>query len=799
MASVEEDGCPCGSGKIYRQCCGKGGRPSVGAADSLASVGQALQAAANHFRAGRLARAKDTLEKLLCSHPNNADALHLLAAIAFRSGYVDAAVALATRAVESAPNVARFHCDLGNLLKTQGRIDDAIHSYQRALALNPGLLDAEYNIGVCHEERGRPEEAVEHLSRVLTERPRFARAHMALGNAYKRLGKSSAALRHYEKAASLAPNFADAHYNLANVLLEQGRDDDAIAHYERALLLKPEFVDAHINIGNALAKKGRSEEAMEHHKHAVELAPDSFVAHASLGNSCKAANKQRLAVLHYGRALSLEPDSCAVLRNLGSVLMEQGRLIEAQSVLESARRLESETAETHSLLGRVLRAQGLVDQAIPLLERATELQPDNPSFFSSLLVSLNYSSQREPAEVFRRHVEFGRRYTDHLMRPQSLSAVDLRRGGVIKIGYISADFRKHSVAYFIEPILAHHDSDRFEVFAYYNRDDQDEKTKTIRARCQHWRSIFNMADEEVAQLVRRDGIDILVDLSGHTGRNRLLVFGRKPAPVQVTWIGYPNTTGVQGIGYRITDAVADPPGLTDDLYTEELVRLPRCFLCYGAHDDGVGVSPLPALRKGHITFGSFNNFAKVTEDVLACYARILQAVKGSRLYLKSLGLGDSEVQARLRSFFGRRGISGDRLEVVGMDTLMEDHLRRYGEVDIALDPFPYNGTTTTCEAAWMGVPVVVLAGTTHAGRVGASLMTALGMQELIADSEEEYVATAVSLAGDLKRLQTLRKGMRSRMTTSALMDATGFTKQLEEAYEMMWERWCDREAGGASC
>jgi protein O-GlcNAc transferase len=659
-------------------------------------------------------------------------------------------------------------------------------------------LEARYNLGVCCEERGLAEEAVRHLLRVLAMRPSLAAAHMTLGNAYKRLGDGAAALNSYRHAVSLDPKSSTGHYNLANVLGEQGSLDDAVAHYQRALAETPGFVDAHINLGNVLLRQGRPEEALEHHKVAVEAAPECAAAHASIGNTYKALYKQRMAVVHYGRALSLKPDSWRVLTNLGSVLMQQGRLEEAKAAFDHAHTLRPDSAEIHSYLGRVLRAQGRSDQALPVLEKAIELQPDSATLLSSLLLSLNYSASYDGTATFQRHVEFGRKFSDHLP-PLSSPVRCTEAKSTLRIGYVSADFRKHSVAFFIEPVLQNHDVEKFEIFAYYNHYQDDDTTQRIRHLCRDWRSIYSMPDERVAELIRNDRIDILVDLNGHTAHNRLLAFARHPAPIQVTWLGYPNTTGMRAMGYRITDSITDPPGQTEHLYTEQLVRIPGCFSCYRSPEDAPEVGVLPARKNGYITFGSFNNFSKVTPRALQCFAEILRNVEASRLMLKSLALGEEFTRQYLRDFFASQGISTDRLIMLGKDPIPTDHLARYGGVDVALDTFPYNGTTTTCEALWMGVPVVALVGDSHASRVSTSFLTALGLEEFAADTIDRYVTTAAALAGDMGRLEKLRRGMRERMSNSIVMDAARFTRQLEEAYDGMWRRRASDEAAADNC
>jgi protein O-GlcNAc transferase len=364
----------------------------------------------------------------------------------------------------------------------------------------------------------------------------------------------------------------------------------------------------------------------------------------------------------------------------------------------------------------------------------------------------------------------------------------LGEGERLRIGYVSGDFREHSVAYFVEPLLRGHDRTAVEVFCYADHRLDDAVTERLRGYADQWRPIAGMADDTVGELIRRDAIDVLVDLGGHSAENRLGVFARRAAPVQATWLGYPNTTGLAEIDYRLTDAVADPLGAADAWHAEKLVRVPGCFLCYGMPDVLPDVGALPAEANGFVTFGSFNNLAKVSERTMRLWGRVLDAVPGSRLLLKYRSLADAGTRSVVAEMMTRCGINPGRVEMAGHAASREDHLRMYGRVDVALDTTPYCGTTTTCEALAMGVPVVTLAGDAHVSRVGASLMHAMGLWEMVAKSGEEYVGIAVTLAGDLERMKATRIGLRERMRASALCDQGGFSKVMETALREMVER-----------
>jgi predicted O-linked N-acetylglucosamine transferase (SPINDLY family) len=540
-------------------------------------------------------------------------------------------------------------------------------------------------------------------------------------------------------------------FHLANTLAAQGRMDQAIAHYEHSLSLR-EDVAARNNLGNALAALGRMDQA----------------------------------ATHYERVLSLRPEHVSAQNNLGLILLQRGRLTEAFAHFEKAIALQPDFAQAHNNLGLAWQTQGRVDEALAHYQRALMLRPDYVEAHSNMLLSLNYLSSIDPVAVFAAHLDFARRWEAPLaplIQPPSNDRSPERR---LKLGYVSSDFRQHSVAHFIEPVLKSHDHDRFEIFCYSNHSQEDEVTARLKTQTDHWRQIAGIADDVVARQIRTDQIDILVDLNGHTANNRLLVFARKPAPVQVTWLGYPNTTGLSAMDYRLTDGYADPVGMTEHLHSEKLVRLPESFSCYQPPQDAPPVSELPAREKGYITFGSFNHQAKLSPDVMTVWAKLLNTIPGSRLVLKNPSLGEAAIQDAVREAFTALGIAPERLELLGLDPSRAVHLARYQHIDIGLDPFPYNGATTTCEALWMGVPVVTLAGRTHAGRVGASQMSNLGLTELICHAPDEYVATAVRLASDLERLGRLRQELRPGMTASPMVAAQRFTRNLEDAYRAMW-------------
>ena len=407
-------------------------------------------------------------------------------------------------------------------------------------------------------------------------------------------------------------------------------------------------------------------------------------------------------------------------------------------------------------------------------------------------LALNYFSELTQTDVFQKHLEFEEQFGLKILKDKQTVRLNKSKNTRLRVGYISADFNSHSVGYFFEPLLKHHDHNIINTYCYYNNITEDSTTKRLIDVSEHWRSIIRMNDKDIVNLIRKDKIDILIDLSGHTKGNRLTVFPHNPAPIQVTWLGYPNTTGLSSIDYRFTDEIADPIGEVDKFHSEELVRLPKGFLCYQGNESVSTNKALPCLKRGYITFGSFNNLTKITPQVIKIWSRILQAVPNSHLLLKSKQLSDSSTKSRYLELFKEEGISEDRLELHSWMPEKDGHLRLYGHVDIGLDPFPYNGTTTTCEALWMGTPVITILGDRHVSRVGASILTHVGLEEFIATDIDEYINMAIKYANNMDSIKSIRAGLRHNMKNSDLCNADAFARDVEKVLDEMWNQYLQK-------
>jgi predicted O-linked N-acetylglucosamine transferase (SPINDLY family) len=469
---------------------------------------------------------------------------------------------------------------------------------------------------------------------------------------------------------------------------------------------------------------------------------------------------------------------------MGIGLRLLGHLEKSVAACRVALEIDPGLVEARGNLAAALVDQGRLNEGFDQLRIALDSAPDHAALRSQFLFTLNYATGLPPAEIFAEHQRYGAIHEQRYL-PECGRYDPVRTSGRrVRVGYLSPDFRTHSVAFFIEPLLARHDRRDFEVFCYSDLAGADRVTERLRALADHWREVHSLSNNDLAAMVREDGVDILVDLAAHTG-HRLLAFARKPAPIQVTYLGYPNTTGLSSMDYRITDTWADPPGESDTLHTEQLMRLAHGFLCYQPPADAPPLAPPPMLEQGNVTFGSFNHLPKVNEHVVRSWAAILQSVPGSRLLLKCRSFRCSQTQRLMLDRFLAAGVPPQRLVLLPQTVSQREHLAQYNQVDIALDPFPYNGTTTTCEALWMGVPVIAMAGPTHASRVSASLLTRLALPDLVVATPEAYVDAAVRMARDAQWLQDFRMGARERMLHSSLTDAPLITASLEEAYRTM--------------
>ena len=574
----------------------------------------------------------------------------------------------------------------------------------------------------------------------------------------------------------------------AAALRGAARHAEAAAVCRVRLETHPADVEALQMLAAALLAQGLAADGIACLRQALAHAPDRAELHATLAQVCAASGDLPEAAEAYTRAVALRADEADWWLSLVALLKAIERYDEAEDRCREAITAHGESAALRHALAGVLFEQGRIEEAIVELRASLALDADSPRVHSDLLRALNYSDRQAPAAVFSEHRLWGERHTRGLedTHPHAILLEPDRR---LRVGYVSPYFRKHAVTFFLESVLEHHDRGAIEVLLYADVARPDAYSERLKSYGAQWHSTVGMNDETLARRVRYDGVDILVDLSGHTPSNRLLAFARRAAPVQVTWNGYPNTTGMTAMDYRITDAHCDPDGVTDSLHTERLVRLPGVYMSWRPPVDAPQPGPLPALEASGVTFGSFNSCFKITPATIRLWSRVLNACPGSRLVV--LTVTGVRARSRLLEEFAACGIGAQRLDIRPRLT-HEAFLAAHREVDIALDAFPYHGTTTTCFSLWMGLPVLVRAGETHVSRVGLSMLASIGLEALAAADDEAYVRNAVRLANDLQGLAAMRRGLRERMLASRLTDGLACARALEDAYRRMWRDWCAR-------
>ncbi len=670
-----------------------------------------------------------------------------------------------------------------------GDLKEAENIYRQVLNALPQHVDALHLLGVIAHQQGDHDRAVELISRAIRIDDKNYQFFNNLGVSLSALGRFEAAADSFRAALKRKPDMWEACFGLGKALKAQRKFEEAIESFERTVRLKPDHIEAHDNLGLTLLKIGAYDDAIFVFRTAIALDPASDALHNNLGLALHAKGCFEEAISSFERAVALCPGLHQALHNLALSLKELGKLDEAIATLRQAMQLKPDFPEAHFSYGNVLHQQGRVAEAVASYRRALQLNPNFVRAHSNLVYSLNFLPDCMPEAIFREHLEWARRHAAPLrsaIRPHDNSR---EPGRMLRIGYVSGNFRRHAVSYFFEPVLLNHDRNHFRIFCYSDVDQPDAYTERMRGcRCV-WRDIAGNGDETVAELIRSDEIDILVDLSGHIDKNRLLMFARKPAPIQVTWNGYANTTGMDVMDYRITDSFADPPGKTEHLHSEKLVRLPEIYMVFQPPAQSLPLGPPPSIANGYVTFGSFNALSKITPQVIAVWAQILNAVPGARLLI--LTVPEGSTRARLVKAFGEHGVGTARLEHEGRLPFQE-FLAAHQRVDIALDPFPFNGTATTCHTLWMGVPLITLAGRSHVARVGVSMLSNLGLERFIARDAREYVSMAVALAQDRSELETLRAGLRERILASPNTDGARLTRFLEVAYATMWKEYCLR-------
>ncbi len=733
----------------------------------MATIAEALSIAFDHHRAGRLAEAATLYGRILDADPANAAALQLLGALAADRGEHERAAGLLARALAEDGANADVHVNYALVLSRLGQPAAAEAAYRRALALAPDHPSARNNLGLLLRDAGRAGAAAAAFRQAVAGRPGFAEAWFNLAATLDGAVPAAEVCAVLEQAVAQCPGFAplrDALERLrplrdrqqaeqslaeARALHEQGRLDEALAAARRALPLDD---SCHL-LGNILEDLGRLEAAEAWQRRAAALRPDDALAHHAIGGLRTRARRYAAARAAYGRVLRIAPHAAPAHMALGGACFEQGDL----------------------------------PAALAALRRAVDLRPDLWQARSGLLFALGFAEDADPDAVFEEYRQFDRLHTAPLAAQAGPHANGRDPDRRIRVGYVSANFYGHPCGSFVLPLVENADHGGFAVTCYATSPVRDALTEAFERAADRFVLCHDLSDEALAARIRADGIDILVDCSGHLAGHRLFTFARKPAPLQVSYPVYPDTTGLSAMDYRLTDPWFAPPW-SDAWHTEALVRLPDSHVVFKPHASAVEpAADPPALARGHVTFGSFNNLSKLGDRTVAAWAAVLRAAPTARLVLKWRSLAEPDHAAAVRARFAAQGVAADRIDLLGW---VADSYATYRAVDLVLDPLVANGGTTSCEALWMGVPVLTCAGRRMFSRVGLCLLETVGLTELITHRVEDYVALAVALAGDPARIARLRRGLRGRIAASPLMDAPRHVRHVERAYRLMWRRWC---------
>jgi protein O-GlcNAc transferase len=673
-------------------------------------------------------------------------------------------------------------------LQVAGRLGEAEKVCRDLLVSYPEQPDVLHLLGMIVFQAERLEEATELVRRAVALKPMRSAYHTNLGVILATQGRNEESAVAFRQSLALKPGQASAWNNLGNVLRNQGKLDDAIAAYRQVLNVDINNPEVHYNLANVLSERGDYEEAISGFRRSIALRPGYAEAYNNLGGVLHSAGQLDEAIIAFDQSLRLNPNNAKAHYNKGFALQTQGRADEALRCYRRALALRPDYAEAYNNLGNVLHETGELDEAMASYQQAIVVRPGHAKAHGNIIQLMNYR-QTAGAAVIAEEV---RRWNEQHVRPLKKLIVphdnDPNPNRRLRIGYVSSDFRDHVSAFFLDPLLRSHDHQKFEIFCYSQAPSTDGYTQRFTQYADRWRDTLRLGEEQLAEQIRRDRIDILVDLKLHTQENRLLVFARKPAPIQLSWLGYPGSSGVETIDYRFTDRFLES-NVAASNEGEQPIVLPDCFWCYDPLASEPDVNELPALAGGPVTFGCLNSFSKVSDKILDIWIRLLLEYPNSRLMML---VPQGPTRQKLVEKFAKAGVDVLRLELLNRHS-RPDYLRLYHRVDLALDTLPYNGHTTTLDALWMGVPVVTLPGDSPVGRGGLSILSNLGMTDWIAGDADQYIAIAKGWAGDLPKLAEVRRGLRPKLMSSPLTDAKRFAGNFESAYREIWKKWCAQQ------
>ncbi len=621
---------------------------------------------------------------------------------------------------------------------------------------------------------------------ILSKYPKSAEVLNILGAVLISKKLFDEALDSFILAIEINPNFLEAHNNLGNTFLELRRLEEAIKSYDKALLINPAFVEAQNNRGNALLKFGKLEEAIQNYKKAISINPSFFQAYNNLGNALLKFEKIEEAIENYKKAILINPNFVEAYNNYGSALMKKNLYEQAIINFKKSIDINPNFSNTYYNYGKALNELGLLKEAISFYKKAIKINPFYFKAHSNLLLLYNYIDDFDLDFKFKEACNFGtivKKTINKIFTNHECAFVTKK----LKIGFVSGDFRNHPVGHFLEGVLSKIDSSKLELIAYNTNFRSDELTKRIKKNFSHWIDLFNKSDEEAAKIIFEDKINILIDLSGHTAKNRLRIFAFKPAPIQVSWLGYFATTGLKEIDYLIGDPYVTPLK-NNNYFIEKIYEMPDIRMCFTPPSDEIQISELPALHNGYITFGSFNNILKINDNVIVQWSKIINSIENSKIFIKSKQLDKISIKEKMIAKFNFFGIKSERLIIEGQDT-RNKYLESYNKIDVALDSFPFTGGTTSIEALWMGVPVLTLVGESFVSRQGLEILMNIGLNDYICYNKKNYVSRALDISQNLNMLSSLRKSLRKKVLSSPLCNDKKFAKDFEKTLLNMWSSY----------
>ncbi|MCL2647525.1 MAG: tetratricopeptide repeat protein [Phycisphaerales bacterium] len=731
------------------------------------TISETYAAAVTHLRAGRLAAAEELFNQIVRDQPNHSGACHLLGIVAFQTNRLDAAVDRVQQAIRLNPSHHEYHSNLSVIFAALRRWPESLTHAQRSVSLKSNFPEAHVNLGKALRATHQFVAAETAFRKALALRPNDPNALLDLGLTLKEQGHLQKSVETYRQALSFRPNFPEALVCLGGALLELHQPTQALALFQKALALNPNSSETWIALATAYKVLENLQAYADAIRNVVRLQPQSADAHNTLGIAFYDLHRADDAIASYRRAIALDPNHTGALNNLGLALKDAGQLDEALAAHRRARDL------------------GITKNA-----------PDAKDHHSNFCYTLHFHPNYSPAQILAEHRDWNARYAAPLKSTIQPHTNDRSPDRRLRIGYVSADFTAHVVGFNLLPLFQHHNhggGEQFEIFCYSDVRFPGQITARFQSYADHFRPVVHLSDEQLAQSIRNDRIDILVDLALHMANNRLLVFARKPAPIQMTFAGYPATTGLDAIDYRLTDPYLDPPdGSTDAHHSEKNLRLAQSFWCYDPDPQFIlPINPLPALtasgKGGGLTFGCFNNFCKVTPPTLDLWAAVLRALPTSRLLILA---PQTQYRASILRHFESQGVTPTRIEFINQQ-LRRDYLALYHRVDLCLDTFPYNGHTTGLDGLFMGVPTITLIGQTTVSRAGFSQLSNLNLTELAATTTTQFLQIIIDLANDLPRLAALRQSLRARMQASPLMNPQLFATSIEIAYRQAWHMLCN--------